>query len=157
VSRPPRIAPGGRRSAPERHDECTKGQPPGAKSEREVAMRAMILEAPGAGLREADVPRPEPGPDQLLIRVRACGVCRTDLHVVDGELPDPGLPLVPGHEVVGTVVGKGERATRFREGDRVGVPWLGHTCGACRYCVAGRENLCDRPGFTGYTLDGGYA
>jgi propanol-preferring alcohol dehydrogenase len=117
----------------------------------------MILEAVGAGLREADLPQPVPGPDQLLIRVRACGVCRTDLHVVDGELPDPKLPLVPGHEVVGTVVRKGERADRFREGDRVGVPWLGHTCGVCRYCRSGRENLCDRPGFTGYTLDGGYA
>jgi propanol-preferring alcohol dehydrogenase len=120
-------------------------------------MRAMILEAPGAALREAEMPRPEPGPDQLLIGVRACGVCRTDLHVVDGELPNPKLPLVLGHEVVGTVLQKGERVDRFREGDRVGIPWLGHTCGACRYCLGGRENLCDRPGFTGYTLDGGYA
>jgi propanol-preferring alcohol dehydrogenase len=117
----------------------------------------MILEAPHTALREASPPRPEPGPDQVLIRVRACGVCRTDLHVVDGELPDPKLPLVPGHEIVGTVVRRGERAERFREGDRVGVPWLGHTCGACRYCLSGRENLCDRAGFTGYTLDGGYA
>jgi propanol-preferring alcohol dehydrogenase len=117
----------------------------------------MILEAPGAGLREADLPQPEPGPDQFLIRVRACGVCRTDLHVVDGELPNPKLPLVPGHEIVGTVARKGARAERFHEGDRVGVPWLGHTCGVCRYCRSGRENLCDRPDFTGYTLDGGYA
>jgi propanol-preferring alcohol dehydrogenase len=120
-------------------------------------MRAMILEKPGAGLREAEVPRPEPGPGQLLIRVHACGVCRTDLHVVDGELPNPKLPLVPGHEVVGSVVRKDERTDRFHQGDRVGVPWLGHTCGVCRYCLGGRENLCDRPGFTGYTLDGGYA
>jgi alcohol dehydrogenase, propanol-preferring len=120
-------------------------------------MRAMILEAPGAGLREAVLPRPEPGPDQLLIRVHTCGVCRTDLHVVDGELPNPKLPLVPGHEVVGTVVRVGERVERFREAERVGVPWLGHTCGICRYCIRGQENLCDRPGFTGYTLDGGYA
>jgi propanol-preferring alcohol dehydrogenase len=129
----------------------------GPKKGALVSMRAMILEAPGTGLREATLPRPRPGPDQLLIRVRACGVCRTDLHVVDGELPDPKRPLVPGHEVVGTVVGRGEWADRFREGDRVGVPWLGHTCGACSYCRGGRENLCDRPGFTGYTLDGGYA
>jgi alcohol dehydrogenase, propanol-preferring len=117
----------------------------------------MVLEAPGTSLRETSLPRPQPRPDQLLIRVHACGVCRTDLHVVDGELPDPKLPLVPGHEIVGTVVGKGERVDRFREGDRVGVPWLGHTCGICRYCRSGRENLCDQPGFTGYTLDGGYA
>jgi propanol-preferring alcohol dehydrogenase len=117
----------------------------------------MILEAPGTGLREAELPRPEPGPEQLLIRVAACGVCRTDLHVVDGELPNPKLPLVPGHEIVGTVVQKGARVDRFREAERVGVAWLGRTCGTCRYCIAGRENLCDRPGFTGYTLDGGYA
>jgi propanol-preferring alcohol dehydrogenase len=120
-------------------------------------MRAMLLEAPGTGLREADLPQPEPGPEQLLIRVRACGVCRTDLHVVDGELPNPKLPLVPGHEVVGIVAKKGARVDRFNEGDRVGVPWLGRTCGVCRFCLGGRENLCDRPGFTGYTLDGGYA
>src|SRR5262245_24569362 len=113
-------------------------------------MRAMILEAPGTSLREMNLSRPKPGPDQLLIHVRTCGVCRTDLHVVDGELPDPKLPLVPGHEVVGTVVQKGARVDRFQEGERVGVPWLGHTCGACRYCLTGRENLCDHPGFTGY-------
>jgi propanol-preferring alcohol dehydrogenase len=117
----------------------------------------MILGAPKAGLSQVELAEPDPGPGQVLIRVRACGVCRTDLHVVDGELPDPKLPLVPGHEVVGVVVRKGERADRFREGDRVGVPWLGRTCGTCRFCLAGRENLCDRPGFTGYTLDGGYA
>jgi propanol-preferring alcohol dehydrogenase len=117
----------------------------------------MILTAPKSGLCQVELAEPEPGPEQVLIRVRACGVCRTDLHVVDGELPDPKLPLVPGHEVVGMVVRKGERVDRFREGDRVGVPWLGRTCGTCRFCLAGRENLCDRPGFTGYTLDGGYA
>jgi propanol-preferring alcohol dehydrogenase len=120
-------------------------------------MRAMILEAPGTPLRDVQLPQSEPAPGQLLIRIRACGVCRTDLHVVDGELPHPKLPLVPGHEIVGTVVQKGERAERFREGDRVGVPWLGHTCGTCPYCASGRENLCDHPEFTGYTLDGGYA
>jgi alcohol dehydrogenase, propanol-preferring len=120
-------------------------------------MHAMILESPRGLLREADLPQPQPGPDQLLIRVQACGVCRTDLHVVDGELPDPKLPLVPGHEIIGTVVQKGQHVDRFREGDRVGVPWVGHTCGHCRYCLSGRENLCDQPDFTGYTLDGGYA
>jgi propanol-preferring alcohol dehydrogenase len=92
-----------------------------------------------------------------MLRVRACGVCRTDLHVVDGELPRPKLPLVPGHEIVGTVLDRGEGAGRFRRGERVGVPWLGHTCGKCPYCLAGRENLCDDPRFTGYTVDGGYA
>ncbi len=117
----------------------------------------MTLRAPGTPLEPLDRPPPTPGPDQVLLHVRACGVCRTDLHVVDGELPDPKLPLVPGHEVVGTVAAKGERAGRFAVGDRVGVPWLGWTCGVCRYCRSGRENLCDRPAFTGYTLDGGYA
>jgi propanol-preferring alcohol dehydrogenase len=112
------------------------------------SMRAMMLEAAGAPLREAEVPEPEPGPGQLLVRVRACGVCRTDLHVVDGELPDPKLPLVLGHQVVGEVVG---------ERRRVGIPWLGWTDGECRYCRGGRENLCERALFTGYLLDGGYA
>jgi propanol-preferring alcohol dehydrogenase len=120
-------------------------------------MRAMVLDAPRTLLREADLPVPVPGPEQVLLRVRACGVCRTDLHVVDGELPEPKLPLVPGHEIVGTVAGKGERVERFALGDRVGVPWLGWTCGVCRYCQAGRENLCDRALFTGYQIDGGYA
>lgn len=120
-------------------------------------MRAMILEAPGKPLqwREVAVPRPEAG--QVLLRVRACGVCRTDLHIVDGELPDPKLPLILGHEVVGGVVQVGEGVERFRVGDRIGVPWLGWTCGRCRYCQQGRENLCDHARFTGYTLDGGYA
>jgi alcohol dehydrogenase, propanol-preferring len=120
-------------------------------------MRAMILGAPGTPLREVDLPVPTPGAEQVLVAVRACGVCRTDLHVVDGELPQPKLPLVPGHEIVGTVAAKGERVERFALGDRVGVPWLGWTCGVCPYCRSGRENLCDRGRFTGYQLDGGYA
>jgi len=110
-------------------------------------MRAMVLDAPGSPLREAELPRPEPEPGQLLLRVRACGVCRTDLHVVEGELPRPKLPLVPGHQIVGET----------EDGRRLGVPWLGWTCGECRYCRSGRENLCDRARFTGYDLDGGYA
>ena len=120
-------------------------------------MFAMSLAAPRQPLRPVELPTPEPGPDQLLHRVRACGVCRTDLHVVDGELPDPKLPLIPGHEMVGIVVSKGERVDRFAVGQRLGVPWLGWTDGVCRYCRVGRENLCDHPRFTGYTLDGGYA
>jgi propanol-preferring alcohol dehydrogenase len=120
-------------------------------------MRAMILASPRTPLREVDAPLPAVAAEQVLLRVRACGVCRTDLHVVDGELTEPKLPLVPGHEVVGTVEQKGERVDRFAVGDRVGVPWLGWTCGVCTYCRSGRENLCDRARFTGYTLDGGYA
>jgi propanol-preferring alcohol dehydrogenase len=121
------------------------------------AMRAMVLKAPRTPLQEVDWPVAEPGAEQILLRVQACGVCRTDLHVVDGELPDPKLPLIPGHEIVGTVAQKGERVERFAVGDRVGVPWVGYTCGVCRYCRTGRENLCDRARFTGYQLDGGYA
>jgi len=117
----------------------------------------MILDAARSPLRLADWPIPRPGPDQVLIRVRACGVCRTDLHVADGELLDPKLPLVLGHEIVGTVVETGARVEHFGFGDRVGVPWLGWTCGACRYCAAGQENLCERALFTGYQIDGGYA
>jgi propanol-preferring alcohol dehydrogenase len=120
-------------------------------------MRALVLEAPGQPLQEIDRPDPEPGRGQVLVRVHACGVCRTDLHVVDGELPEPKLPLVVGHQIVGTVLEAGESAERFARGDRVGVPWLGWTDGDCRYCASGRENLCDRARFTGYTLDGGYA
>jgi len=120
-------------------------------------MRAMLLETPGRPLREAEVPRPAPGAGQVLLRVHACGVCRTDLHVADGELPNPTLPLVLGHEIVGTVVENGPSASRYRPGDRVGVPWLGWTCSACRFCRSGRENLCERARFTGYQLDGGYA
>jgi propanol-preferring alcohol dehydrogenase len=120
-------------------------------------MLAMILDKPGQPLRAADIPIPQPGPTQLLVQVRACGVCRTDLHVVDGELADPKLPLVPGHEIIGRVAARGANAQRFAVGDRVGIPWLGSTCGACPYCRTNRENLCDHPRFTGYTLDGGYA
>ncbi|HEX6534658.1 MAG TPA: zinc-dependent alcohol dehydrogenase family protein [Gemmatimonadaceae bacterium] len=120
-------------------------------------MRAMVLSRPGEPLEERELPRPEPGAGQLLLRVRACAVCRTDLHVVDGELPHPKLPLVPGHEIVATVEARGTGAERFPTGARVGVPWLGWTCGVCRYCRSGRENLCDRARFTGYDIDGGYA
>jgi propanol-preferring alcohol dehydrogenase len=120
-------------------------------------MRAMLLDAPGRALRPVELPRPEPGAGQVLVRVAACGVCRTDLHVADGELPDPALPLVLGHEIVGRVEASGPRATRFAPGARVGVPWLGWTCGECADCRAGRENLCARARFTGYTLPGGYA
>jgi propanol-preferring alcohol dehydrogenase len=120
-------------------------------------MRAVILDSAGSPLRVAEVPDPEPGPEQVLLRVHACAVCRTDLHVVDGELPDPKLPLILGHQIVGTVEKVGERVERFAAGDRVGVPWLGHTDNSCRYCLAGRENLCDNARFTGYQIDGGYA
>ncbi len=120
-------------------------------------MRAMLLDAAQAPLRPADVPRPDPGPDQVLVKVQACGVCRTDLHVFDGELPHPKLPLVLGHEIVGTVAARGECVERFAIGERVGIPWLGWTCGVCRYCRSGRENLCLRARFTGYQIDGGYA
>jgi propanol-preferring alcohol dehydrogenase len=120
-------------------------------------MRAMVLERPGTALKLIERPVPEPGPGQVLVKVAACGVCRTDLHVVDGDLSEPKLPIVPGHEIVGTVAAVGEGVERFREGTRIGVPWLGRTCGACDYCRTGRENLCDKPGFTGYQIDGGYA
>jgi alcohol dehydrogenase, propanol-preferring len=120
-------------------------------------MTAMVLERPGQPLRRDNLSVPLPGPGQILIRVHACGICRTDLHVADGELPEPKLPLVLGHEIVGVVVASGKGAERFREGDRIGVPWLGWTCGECFFCRAGRENLCDRPRFTGYQIDGGYA
>lgn len=122
-----------------------------------TTMRAMVLNAPGKALRLTTVPVPDPSDTQVLIRVLACGVCRTDLHVVDGELTEPKLPLILGHEVVGEVVAAGRAVARPRVGDRVGVPWLGWTCGACRWCRQGRENLCDTARFTGYTLDGGYA
>jgi propanol-preferring alcohol dehydrogenase len=120
-------------------------------------MRAMVLDAPRTPLRAAELADPEPGPGEVLVRVDACGVCRTDLHVVDGELTEPKLPLVPGHQIVGRVVATGRGAERYGEGDRVGIPWLGWTCGECRYCRSGRENLCDRARFTGYDTDGGYA
>ena len=120
-------------------------------------MKAMILEAVRTPLRPATLPDPAPGPGQILLRVRACGICRTDLHVVDGELPAPKLPLVPGHQIVGTVAAVGPGATRFAVGRRVGVPWLGSTCGKCEFCRSGRENLCDRARYTGYQIDGGFA
>jgi propanol-preferring alcohol dehydrogenase len=122
-----------------------------------VNMQAMMLDAAHVPLREAEVPRPEPGPGQVLLRVCACAVCRTDLHVFDGELSKPKLPLIPGHEIVGRVVENGRNAGRYRTETRVGVPWLGWTCGECKFCLSGRENLCLRAEFTGYTLDGGYA
>jgi alcohol dehydrogenase, propanol-preferring len=117
-------------------------------------MRAMVLDAPGTELRLADLPVSEPADGEVLVEVAACAVCRTDLHVVDGELPDPKLPLVLGHQIVGRVV---EGGGRFEPGERIGIPWLGWTDGDCRYCRSGRENLCDRARFTGYQLDGGYA
>lgn len=120
-------------------------------------MRAMVLDAPGSPLRLAQLPVPQPAPGQILLQVEACGVCRTDLHLVDGELPRPRLPVVPGHEIVGRVAAVGDWVTGFAIGQRVGVPWLGWTCGTCRYCTSGQENLCDSARFTGYTLDGGYA
>ena len=120
-------------------------------------MKAMVLDAPGKPLRLLERPDPNPGPGEVLVRIAACGVCRTDLHLVDGELPDPSLPIVPGHEIVGTVAALGEGVDRFQVGERIGIPWLGRTCGHCRYCASGAENLCDAPGFTGYQIDGGYA
>jgi propanol-preferring alcohol dehydrogenase len=120
-------------------------------------MRAMLMEQPGQPLRLREMPVPQPGPEQVLLKVRACGVCRTDLHILDGELTEPKLPLIPGHQIVGELVQAGENAGRFRLGQRLGVPWLGYTDGTCRYCQRGQENLCDHPQFTGYTLDGGFA
>ncbi len=121
-------------------------------------MRAMILKKPGSGrLKEADVPRVDLAPGQVRVKVRACGVCRTDLHVVDGELPEPKHHIVPGHEIVGEVIEVAKDVDRFQGGERVGVPWLGFACGKCRYCRTGRENLCDEAQYTGYQIDGGYA
>jgi len=120
-------------------------------------MRAVLFDAPGLPLRLADIAIPQPGPGQVLIKVHACGVCHTDLHIVDGELSEPKLPLILGHQIVGKVVQEGQGAIRFKGGERIGVPWLGGTDGTCRYCVSGRENLCDQPIFTGYNRDGGFA
>jgi alcohol dehydrogenase, propanol-preferring len=120
-------------------------------------MRAMVFRQQGESLSYEDASTPTPGPDQVLLRVQVCGVCRTDLHIIDGELTEPKLPLIPGHQIVGVVAALGERVTRFAEGDRVGVPWLGSTCNQCRYCLSGRENLCDDARFTGYDIDGGFA
>jgi alcohol dehydrogenase, propanol-preferring len=119
-------------------------------------MRAMVIEAPGRPLVLAERPRPEPGPGEVLIEVSACGVCRTDVHVADGELPQARYPVVPGHEIVGRVAALGEGVTGLAVGDRVGVPWLGSTCGHCRFCLSGAENLCDNARFTGCDIDGGY-
>lgn len=120
-------------------------------------MRAMLLRKPGTPLQDCVVPDPEPGFGQVLVKIAACGVCRTDLHVVDGDLTEPKLPIIPGHEIVGRIEAVGPGVTSFRPGERVGIPWLGHTCGRCPYCQANAENLCDAPGFTGYQIDGGYA
>lgn len=120
-------------------------------------MRAMVLEQPGQPLQLRERPDPVAEAGQLLVSVSACGVCRTDLHVVDGELGEPRLPIVPGHEIVGTVAAIGDGVEGFAEGERVGIPWLGYSCGCCRYCESGAENLCDQPAFTGYQIDGGYA
>jgi propanol-preferring alcohol dehydrogenase len=120
-------------------------------------MKAMVLNSRRGALERVERVMPRPGPEEILIRVRACGVCRTDLHVVDGELAQGKLPIVPGHEVIGNVIKTGNEVSAYRAGDRVGVPWLGHTCGVCDYCARGQENLCDYARFTGYHLDGGYA
>jgi propanol-preferring alcohol dehydrogenase len=124
---------------------------------KEAAMRAMVFDGTGPTLELRDLPDPTPGAGQVRIAIEACGVCRTDLHIVDGELASPKLPLVPGHEIVGRVDDIGSDVVDLSPGQRVGVPWLGHTCGSCAYCRSGRENLCDAPGFTGYTVNGGYA
>jgi alcohol dehydrogenase, propanol-preferring len=121
------------------------------------SMFAMLLNEQRQPLIGIQVPLPKPGPGQLLVKVLACGVCRTDLHVLDGDLINPKLPLILGHEIVGRVVGMGEGVTGFQMGERIGVPWLGYTCGVCKFCLRGQENLCENPGFTGYTIDGGYA
>jgi propanol-preferring alcohol dehydrogenase len=120
-------------------------------------MRAMVLEAPHRPLRAMQVSVPQPMPQQVLIRVQACGVCRTDLHILDGELTHPKLPLIQGHQIVGTVVQVGVNVQKYKTGDRIGVPWLGYTDGTCRYCLRGQENLCDHARFTGYDIDGGFA
>jgi alcohol dehydrogenase, propanol-preferring len=120
-------------------------------------MRVMLLDAPRQPLRAVDLPVPTPDAHQVLIRVHACGICRTDLHIVDGELTEPNLPLIPGHQIVGTIAAMGNEVQQMQLGDRVGVPWLGYTCRHCRYCLSGRENLCDRAEFTGYQRQGGYA
>ncbi len=120
-------------------------------------MQAMVLQRPGAALEFCELPDREPGAGEIRVRVGACGVCRTDLHLLDGELPDPAWPVIPGHEIVGRIDAVGSGVTSLELGQRVGIPWLGHTCQLCSYCRAGRENLCDRPLFTGYTRDGGYA
>ena len=120
-------------------------------------MRAMILEKPGDALRLIEKSDPSPGPGEVAVKISACGVCRTDLHVIDGDLTEPKLPIIPGHEIVGTVSALGTGVDTFKPGDRIGIPWLGRTCGHCGFCQSGAENLCDEPGFTGYQIDGGFA
>ena len=120
-------------------------------------MQALVLKRLGGALEWTDLADRQPGPGKIRVKVAACGVCRTDLHVVDGELPDPKVPIIPGHEIVGRIDAMGAGVEGLSIGQRVGVPWLGHTCGACPYCLGGQENLCDRPLFTGYTRDGGFA
>ena len=120
-------------------------------------MHAMVLKSAGSSLEWTEIADRHPGPGEIRVKIGACGVCRTDLHVVDGELPDPKTPIIPGHEIVGRIDAIGAGVVGLRMGDRVGIPWLGHTCGVCPYCAGGHENLCDRPLFTGYTRDGGFA
>jgi len=120
-------------------------------------MHAMLLKQPRTALEWVELPQPVPGPDQVRVRVGACGVCRTDLHVVDGELPDPKLPIIPGHQIVGRIDALGANVGALQIGQRVGIPWMGHTCGHCPFCLCDSENLCDKPLFTGYTRDGGFA
>src|SRR6476659_10206238 len=122
-----------------------------------LTMHAMVLEESKKILISKSVPLPEPLAHQVLIKVIACGVCRTDLHIIDAELTQPKLPLIQGHEIVGIVVLTGDKVMNLKNGDLIGVPWLGYTCGACKYCLNEQENLCDNAGFTGYTIDGGYA
>ncbi len=122
-----------------------------------MSMKAMILERPGMPLRMVELPLPHPQSDQILVKVTACGVCRTDLHIVDGDLSEANLPIIPGHEIVGHVVRLGSEVKRLKVGDKVGIPWLGWTCSTCRFCRAGEENLCDQARFTGYQINGGYA
>ena len=120
-------------------------------------MKAMVLNRPGTPLEWTDLPDRQPGSGEVRVKVLACGVCRTDLHVLDGELPDPKSPIIPGHEIVGRIDALGDGVEGLRVGERVGIPWLGHTCGICPYCLEHRENLCDHPLFTSYTRNGGYA
>jgi len=120
-------------------------------------MNAMVLKKIGTALEWTELPERKPGPGEIRVKVAACGVCRTDLHVVDGELPNPMVPIIPGHEIVGRIDAVGAGVEGLKVGERVGIPWLGHTCGVCPYCMGGQENLCDRPLFTGYTRDGGFA
>src|SRR5438270_10248579 len=120
-------------------------------------MHATVLEKQGEALKHKLMPLPRPLSTQVLIKVIACGICRTDLHILDGELTNPKLPLIPGHEIIGRVVSRGDEVTLVKEGDFIGIPWLGYTCGKCKYCLQNKENLCENALFTGYTMDGGYA